>query len=354
VRAAETPNRGRDRPLQRSAERRVAVHRHGEAELVVRQAIDVHAQDDAACGSRLTGVATSPFAECVDRLALARTRSQRLAEDGHSVGWGLEGQVAIRVAGFDGAAITRRGVFRSTTSAVLVKPVECGSASCLVLALAEGNYKDEASVVAAEACIAAFAAEFDRALMSEADVAPALRRAVLEGHESAWLLSAEKIPAGLFSTVMGPRKDLRGIGTSVVAALLHPEHAWVVSIGECPAWVVREGRASRLNHPHTLANDPEHRAAARLDPSQAIEFANSVVTKVLGLTPEPPAFDVTRLELRSRDLVVLGNEWLSPHAASMASGGAACTASELCKALAAAVEQEPAPMPVAVLVGARQ
>jgi serine/threonine protein phosphatase PrpC len=224
----------------------------------------------------------------------------------------------------------------------------------LALVLAEGNYKDEASVVAAEACIAAFADEFDRGLISEADVAPALRRAVLAAHESSWVLSGEDIPAGLFSTVMGPRKDLRGIGASVVAAFLTSAGAWVVSIGECPAWVVREGRASRLNHPHTLANDPAYRAAVRRDPSQAIEFADSVVTKVLGLTLEPPAFDVTRLELRSRDLVVLGNDWLSPHAARVASGGTGCAALEFCNALAAAVEQEPAPMPVAVLVGERR
>lgn len=302
----------------------------------------------------MTGVAISLFAVRVDRLTLARTRSQRLADDGQSVGWGLEGQVAISRAGLEGAAITKRGVFRSTTSAVLVKPVECGSESCLALALAEGNYKDEASVVAAEACIAAFADEFDRALISEADVAPALRRAVLAAHESAWLLAAEEIPAGLFSTVMGSRKDLRGIGASVVAALLSPTLAWVVSIGECPAWVVREGRASRLNYPHTLANDPAYRAAVREDPSRAIEFADCVVTKVLGLTPEPPAFDVTRLELRSQEVVVLGNEWLSPHAASVASKAAGCAALDFCSALAAAVEREPAPMPIAVLVGQRR
>ncbi len=150
---------------------------------------------------------------------------------------------------------------------------------------------------------------------------------------------------------MGPRHDLGGMGVSVVAALFTPLRVWIASIGECPAWLLREGRILRLNHPHTLANDPSYRAAVRHDPAQTIDFAKFVVTKVLGVTTAPPAFDLTRLDLVPNDKIILGNEFIEPHA-DLASSSTGCTALELCEALRAAVENEPAPMPVAVLVGA--
>lgn len=233
----------------------------------------------------------------------------------------------------------------------MLKPVGCGADDGLALVLAEGNYKDQASVVAAEACIAAFAETLDQRLTSEADVSPALRRAVLTAHDAVLALATEPAPAGLFSTVAGARRDLSGIGASVVAALLTPARVWLVSFGDCSAWLVRGGRATRLNHPHTLANNPGYRAAVRQDSSRTVSFAENVVTKVVGLSPEPPTFDVTRLDLLPHDVIVLGNEWLEPHAAAGAPRAVGRDAAALCAAWAKLVEQEPAPIPVAVLVG---
>lgn len=48
---------------------------------------------------------------------------------------------------------------------------------------------------------------------------------------------------------------------------------------------------------------------------------------------------------------MLGNEWLSPHATRIAAEAAGRGALELCEALSAALDDDPAPMPVSVVVG---
>ena len=285
------------------------------------------------------------------RIAHVRERVDGLAALGHSMEWGLGGQITIGRENLCAAARTRPGIFPSTTNAVLLHPFACGRDDAVALVLAEGNSKDEGSVVTAGATVAAFADELGEALISEADAVPVLRRAMLRAHDSVLDLGTEQVPPGLYGTVAGPRRDLQGLGVSVVAVLFTQARAYVAAIGDCSAWLLREGRIRRLNHTHTLAHDPSYRADVRQNPARADDFADYVVMKVIGLVPDLPTFDVTRLDLAPSDKIILGNESLPAHA-ELASSAGDRTALQLCEVLGTAVENEPVPTAVAVLVGA--
>jgi hypothetical protein len=234
----------------------------------------------------------------------------------------------------------------------LLSPLRCAPDDGLALVVAEGNYKDEAALLAAGAVATAFADELEPPFLAEADLPPALRRAVLGAHDRVLALSKAPVAPGRFATAFGPRASLRGIGASVAAALMLPTRAWLTTVGECPIWLLREGTARQLSLPQTLAHDPGYRSAIAREPDRAIDFADSIVLQVLGVSDEVPRFDLTRLELRSRDRIALGNEWLSPHVEAAADRAAHVGAAALCQALAAAVEAEPGPIPISVAVGA--
>lgn len=281
-----------------------------------------------------------------------RARIEQLAETGRTAPWGGEASLERSSGRVAGAARTLRGLYLSTTSIVLLQRVRAGALDGLAIVVAEGNYKDEATLLAASAVAAAFADSLERPLLAEVDVLGAVRRAVLESHDRVWALSELPIAHGLFGTSLGPRSTLRGIGASVAVAVLLPPRAWLTAVGECPIWLLRDGAARRLSLPHTLANDPGYREAIARDPARAIDYADAVLLKGLGLTARAPEFDVTRLDLHPCDRIVLGNEWLATHVEAVALRAHEQAASNLCARIAAAIEAEPAPIPVSVAVGA--
>lgn len=299
----------------------------------------------------LTGAARALSALLVDAIEALQRRIDRLTSQARTTPWDVEGRISLSVPSLGSAGRTRSGLFRRPTSALLAVPVAVGAQTGLLLVLAEGNYKDEASALAAAAVVAEFADELAGPLLSDADVVPAIRRAVLGAHEAICGLSRQSVQPGRFGTAGGVRRNLSGIGASIAACVLTPDWAWVTAVGECPTWLVRERRARRLSLPHTLANDPSYRATVRRDPDSAIDFAEAVVMKVLGTTSEAPSFEVTRVAVHPGDLIVLANEWLSPHVESLAERGADATSSWLCEAASEAIESAPGPMPVTVLVG---
>jgi len=282
----------------------------------------------------------------MDPVADLESRIDDLARRGHTAAVGVEATVATSTAALSASARTLRGLFRSTTSSVFVAPLSCGTTSGLFLLVSEGNYKDEASVLAAATATAVFSEEIQRPLPAEADVAPALQRAVLEAHDRVWALSAEQVQTKYTGSVGRPRRNLRGIGATLAAMVLLPRRAWLTWVGDSELWLIRDGTAKRLNLPDTLANDATYRASIRSRPSRAIDFADRIAMHALGLTTEPPPFGVTRVELRPGDRVVLGNEWLGSHVA--ANTGPA-PAAELCQALVTAIAAGPGPIPVSVV-----
>jgi hypothetical protein len=67
---------------------------------------------------------------------------------------------------------------------VAALPLRCGQERGILALLACGNYKDGRSFVAAGQACASTLAIFETALLSRADIVPAIRRAVLEAHDS--------------------------------------------------------------------------------------------------------------------------------------------------------------------------
>lgn len=72
------------------------------------------------------------------------------------------------------------------------------------------------STYASAAAVAAFAAELEAPLTSEADIVPALPRAMIAADERIASLAVEPVPHGELWTTMGRRVNLAGIGASAI------------------------------------------------------------------------------------------------------------------------------------------
>lgn len=238
-------------------------------------------------------------------------------------------QLAIDVGRFSAAAQTGGGFLRNVDNVVLA-PLACGGEDGILLAVMTGNEKDEGCSIASGLVALAFLTELGGGLLSSADVGPALRRAALTAHER--VFSANESPLAPYSlaTVMGARKNLRGIGCSLTAVVLLPSLLHGIHLGEGHAYVAREGSVKRLTIEHTLARDPQYREQA-----DGFPFAESVVLKVLGLTEHLPEVDVFRLELEPGDVVVVGNQSLKPRLATVPAGEA--SPQLICERLASAM-----------------
>lgn len=234
-----------------------------------------------------------------------------------------------------GAAFSGYHVPATSCDNVVLAPFRCGDATGLLLVVCGGNYKDEGCGVAAAATARAFLEVFVSPLPAAVDIAPALRRAMLAAHESVLALAEEPLAGRTIHTVMGRRRDLRGIGTCVTAAAVLPDRVFTAHVGDGGASVVRDGVPRKLTIEHTLANHPEFRAALRAGSTTVDEgFARLAVVRALGCARECPAFDVARAELSPGDRVVVGNIALSPEiCAAKAPSLARVDAAAACRAL---------------------
>lgn len=218
------------------------------------------------------------------------------------------------------AALVGGGMFRLATDAVALRRFECGDSAGLVLAIATGNEKDEGSAYAATAAVVAVLEAFHEPLLSEADLPPVLRRAILDAHDAIVAVGREPLPRSL-ATAFGPRRSLRGIGASLTVVAIRPGRLHGVHVGEGRAFLRRDAKTQKLTLEHTLANTAEFRRRDGdwRDAGELLEaMAGSVVVKVLGVTPEAPQPDVFRCELSAGDQVVVGNMLLSTEVASQA------------------------------------
>jgi hypothetical protein len=261
----------------------------------------------------------------------------------HPAGAGSEARLAANCAELSAAVFSRCGAYEATPSVPLLSTFDCGSQRGVAIVVAEGNDKDDAAILAAAGAVTAFVDVIDRPLPAEADVLPALRRAVLLGHERVLSLVEQPVAPSRFGTSVGPRRTLKGIGASVAAAMLLPHRAWLTWVGECQMWLLRNGDIKNLNLPNTFGHIAGYRAAV-LKHSLAADVAGDLAdtpVKWLGLGRDPPTFDVTRLDLRGGDSVVVGNVWVTAEMVSIAAAAGARSASGLCDALATAVAAAP-------------
>ncbi len=190
------------------------------------------------------------------------------------------------------------------TDNVWLAPASVGGGCALALAVAHGNEKDGGCAVASAAVVGECARELAAPLLAEADVAPALRRALLAGDERVRRLAEVPLRRPRFPTASGRRGHLKGIGASATIALVTAEALWALHLGENDAFVVRGGRARRLVQPHTLAN----RADYRRGELGRLELAERVVMRLVG--DGDVACDVVRASLGPGDRLLFGNSGL--------------------------------------------
>ena len=119
------------------------------------------------------------------------------------------------------AALVGGGMFGLATDAVALGRFDCGEDVGLILAVATGNEKDEGSAYAATAAVVAALEAFREPLISEADLPPALRQTMLNAHDAILAVSREPLHKPLATTV-GPRRSLRGVGSSLTAVAIRP------------------------------------------------------------------------------------------------------------------------------------
>jgi serine/threonine protein phosphatase PrpC len=235
------------------------------------------------------------------------------------------GSVQLSMPGLEAAGASTGGPYLRNSDNLGVFPFACGGRHGLVLGVCTGNYKDMASAVAAGACIAELSECFASPLRSEADLAPTLRKWVLQSHERIQELSHTPFRELGFPMVTGQRDTLRGIGCSVTAVAVLSHRLYGIQVGDGRAFLIREGQSKKLTIEHTLAHEPAYRSG----PFE-IDHPELVVVRVLGVSEHPATPDVFRLDLESEDRIVLGNPTLShPHTRDLPGQCALATVEEL-------------------------
>ena len=104
----------------------------------------------------------------------------------------------------------------------------------------------------------------------------------------------------------------RGMGTTILCALLAPYGAVLANVGDSPAYLVRDGRAVQLTHDHSLVGEAVTRG--ELTPEQAaVHPYRNVLSRCLGLDTEVEVETYPPLEPRAGDVLILCSDGLSEH-----------------------------------------
>ncbi len=111
--------------------------------------------------------------------------------------------------------------------------------------------------------------------------------------------------------VRSVRKDssMRGMGTTVVIAYVPGSRAYIGSVGDSRAYVVRDRSLRQLTSDHTLVND-QVRAGALTSQEARHHPARNILTRAVGSQEEVEA-DLVELDLRPGDILLLCSDGLT-------------------------------------------
>jgi hypothetical protein len=241
-------------------------------------------------------------------LASTERAMDALAAAGRAAPFMRAGQGAASVPGLRAVASTRAGEVydgdRENVEAFVLAPAEAtggyrdSQAPRMLVCATQGNEKGTSTAVAGAIAIL----EIARAARDGTSATVALSRA--GKHIADLAKRAPPVPRGRFhAAAVGEVSTLRGIGTSAIALELSGASATVAHLGECTAFLVRDGEARCIARPHTLGRlaeqggDEALRAYLKREPSSA-----DVVTEVLGGKAEP---EIATLDARPSDTFIL-------------------------------------------------
>ncbi len=242
-----------------------------------------------------------------------------LVANGQAIPIGKLGSLELRADRWTAAAHSRPAFFDPREPAivnvdnVLLLATTVADEPAIGVAIAHGNYKDNGCAFASAAAVVAAASELSKPLLAEADVGPALQRAMFAADDRIQQIQRAPLSGAIandfLATCMGKRKDLSGIGASVIAAVLTTKHVFLAHAGENRALLVRPGAdVKELVVPHTLANTPEGKKLIKEDGSER-PFMENVVVNIVGYGDV--RFELTRAPIASGDRIVVGNAGLA-------------------------------------------
>lgn len=105
------------------------------------------------------------------------------------------------------------------------------------------------------------------------------------------------------------RAECRGMGTTVVAALLAGEHCSIAHVGDSRAYLIREGKIKLLTSDHSWVNDQLRQGFLTLEHARNHPFRN-VITQALGSGTDVRV-DLLELPVRMGDLLILCSDGLN-------------------------------------------
>jgi len=111
--------------------------------------------------------------------------------------------------------------------------------------------------------------------------------------------------------VRSVRKDssMRGMGTTVVIAYIHGTRAFIGSVGDSRAYLVRDRDLRQLTSDHTLVNE-QVRAGALSTQEARRHPARNILTRAVG-SQEDVEPDLVEQDLRAGDLLLLCSDGLT-------------------------------------------
>lgn len=213
------------------------------------------------------------------------------------------------VAGIPVRAFSQPSLFdeaesRLNVSNFLLLPGRVEQKAVLVLGVAYGNDKDDGSCFASAAALVEVARVLEQPLLADVDIPPALRRAFIAANDRIRDLSSQPIGGRLISTAVGARTSYRGIGASLLVAVVTKDSVFVGHVGDNVALLVRDGRARHLAVPQTLRRSPEFRARVVEDPT--LQSFSDVVANVL-YGDESLKMEISRAPIEDCERLILGN-----------------------------------------------
>lgn len=103
--------------------------------------------------------------------------------------------------------------------------------------------------------------------------------------------------------------DCRGMGTTMVAALLVGERAYLLNVGDSRAYLINDGGIRKLTRDHSVVEDLVVRG--EITPEQARQHPQkNLITRALGAEPEVKC-DLYRCVLEEGDVLLMCSDGLS-------------------------------------------
>lgn len=168
-----------------------------------------------------------------------------------------------------------------------------------VLVVADGMGGHQAGEVASEIAVTVLRRELSQASAWADDPSGALKAAIERANQEIWR-EAEADP------------EKSGMGSTIVAAIVVGNRAYLANAGDSPAYLIRDGQAEQITRDHGLV--AEQVEAGMIAPADAEHHPyRHILTRCLGAEATVEAEVYPPRELQSGDVLLLCSDGLTEH-----------------------------------------